>query len=220
VLSFVAVALVVIASPGPDFVLVTRNVLARGRAAGFATLAGLLTGVTMHVSAAVFGVSALLATSATAFTVLKVAGGAYLVVLGLAALRDAAVQRRRAKIGPAAGTDDDAGVEPAVAPALGRDGFRTCWRQGFLSNALNPKVALFFVTFVPQFVEPGPGATFRTAGLSLLYLAMATAWLVAYIFLLARVQRVLRRPSVQRRLEAVSGAALAGLGGRLLLASS
>lgn len=203
-LTFVAAALVVIVTPGPDFALVTRNVLAGGRRAGFVTLTGLLSGVSLHVTAAVLGVSALLATSAAAFTVLKVAGGVYLVVLGLHALRDA--RRHRPAV--------------AVDPVVDRAAARSWWRQGFLSNALNPKVALFFLTFVPQFVEPGPGATLRTLGLSLLFVAMAITYLVSYILFLSRVQRFLRRPSVQRRLEALSGAALAGLGGRLLLAGT
>jgi threonine/homoserine/homoserine lactone efflux protein len=217
VLSFLAVALVVVVSPGPDFALVTRNVLAGGPAAGFATLAGLFSGVAVHVTAAVLGVSAVLAASATAFTVLKLVGGAYLVVLGFAALRDAHRSRRRA---PAAADADGDGQPADAGPSAARLDPRTCWRQGFLSNALNPKVALFFVTFVPQFVAPGPGATLRTLGLSVVFVAMAVTWMTGYVLLLGRVQRFLRRPAVQRRLEALSGAALAAVGGRLLLASS
>lgn len=210
-LSFLAVAIVVVVTPGPDFALVTRNVLAGGRVAGFATLAGLLTGVSFHVGAAVVGVSAVLATSATVFTVLKLAGGAYLVVLGVSAIRDA----RRSRHAPAEEPVPEAPPVPARRSEL-----VTWWRQGFLSNALNPKVALFFVTFVPQFVEPGPGAAARTFALSTLFVAMAATWTAGYVLLLGRARRFLGRPTVRRRLEAVSGAALAAVGGRLLLASS
>jgi threonine/homoserine/homoserine lactone efflux protein len=129
-----AAALVLI--PGPNLIyIVTRSVEA-GRRAGLASMLGVETGTIVHVAAAAFGVSALLASSAVAFEVVRYAGVAYLVYLGVRALRSKEA--------------------PAGAAAAG--GVRRTYAEGVLVNVLNPKVSLFFVAFLPQFVDPARGA--------------------------------------------------------------
>ena len=138
-LTFAIAAIVLVMMPGPDQVLITRNALAGGLWGGLMTLVGGAFGLTVHASAAALGLSALLLASSTAFTVLKIVGVAYLLWLGVQTLRAARKSRRE----PA---DDGAIVAPQRRWAY--------LRQGFLSNALNPKVALFFLAFVPQFIYP------------------------------------------------------------------
>src|SRR2546430_2019680 len=135
--TFAIAALVLIMIPGPDQALITRNALAGGRRGGLLTMLGGALGLTVHASAAAFGLSALLLASAQAFTVLKIIGAIYLLWLGVQTLRAAAHSRR---------TPREDG--PAAAPRRPLHYLR----QGFLANALNPKVALFFVTFLPQFL--------------------------------------------------------------------
>lgn len=200
--AFVLAALVLIMMPGPDQVLVTRNALVGGRRGGLATVAGGALGLTVHATAAAIGLSALLLASATAFLVLKVVGCVYLAWM--------AVQTLRASRHPADTTASDAGR--TAAPA-------TCLRQGFLSNALNPKVALFFVTFLPQFL---PSATTSPAADSLVlsgvFAVLYVAWFGLYAVLVEGLGRWLRRPKVATAIERVTGVLLLGVATRLAVA--
>jgi threonine/homoserine/homoserine lactone efflux protein len=139
-LMFIAAGWLLNLTPGPDVLYIVSSALRGGVRAGLVAALGIVSGCFVHVFAAALGVGALLATSATAFTVLKWAGAAYLGWMGLKLL----LARGGTQLLPAAG-------EPvASAPDLGR-----VYRQGFLTNVLNPKVALFFLAFVPQFIAPG-----------------------------------------------------------------
>jgi len=195
-LEFVIASLVLIALPGPDQALIMRNALVGGRTAGLRTMLGGACGLTLHAAAAALGVSALLATSATAFATLKLVGIAYLVYLGVKMLRSAG---------------HDAGPEQA---ARGRRPFA----QGFVSNALNPKVALFFLTFVPQFLPDG-GPTLPVAlALSAVFAAIYLAWFSGMISVVALASDALRRPRVKAWTERVTGTALLAFGARLAAA--
>lgn len=190
--TFAIAALVLIMMPGPDQALITRNALVGGRTGGLLTMVGGVLGLTVHASAAAIGLSALLLASAKAFTVLKIVGAAYLVWLGVQMLRSAS---RR--------TDEAA--ETAAAP-------RHRWtylRQGFLSNALNPKVALFFVSFLPQFLSAGTGSPRAEALLlSAVFAVLYLAWFGLYVAAVERLGRWLRRPAVKARIEQVTGVVL------------
>jgi threonine/homoserine/homoserine lactone efflux protein len=192
--AFLLVSLAVIVVPGVDMALTTRQVLLHGRRAGLVTVAGLVTGGLLHTTFAVLGLSAVLATSATAFTVVKIAGAVYLLHLGIASLRSA----RRP-------TTADLPPPPP----------RSAYRSGLLTNLLNPKVAVFFLTFLPQFVDPGRPLAPQLLILSALFVVLATAWLVGFVLLLSRLRDVMARPRVRRRVEAVSGMVLVGMGARL-----
>ena len=134
---FVVSGLLLNVTPGPDSLFIMARSATQGWRAGFVACWGIGSGVFVHVFAAALGLSALMATSATAFTVVKVIGAAYLVWIGIGMLR----QR--------------SGAAAAVADAAPRViAYRDIFRQGFLTNVLNPKVALFFLAFVPQFIAP------------------------------------------------------------------
>src|SRR5688572_11133770 len=150
-LAFISVAIVVVVVPGPDMALVARNVIRHGRSAGYATSIGICVGTLGWALAAGLGVSTLLATSATAFTVLKLAGAAYLVYLGITALRD--------HDGPTVGTADG-------ASALR---WRRAFLQGLLAALLNPKLGVFFLTLLPQFISPGDPVELRILQLALVF---------------------------------------------------
>jgi threonine/homoserine/homoserine lactone efflux protein len=186
--------------PGADMALVTRQVLLGGPRLAHRTIAGNLTGVAVHGMALAAGLSALLVASATAYTVVKLAGAAYLCYLGVQALRSAARPS----------TSADEGPDPAdAAPG------RRAYTQGLLSTILNPKPALFFLTFVPQFVDPGRSVLAQTLFLTLLHIVVGLIWLTSYAQLVDRARRVVTRERTRRCLEASTGVVLVALGLRV-----
>jgi threonine/homoserine/homoserine lactone efflux protein len=194
---FALASLVLIMIPGPDQALITRNAVLLGRRAGLRTMLGGVTGLSLHAVGAAVGVSAVLAASATAFTVVKFAGMAYLLYLGVQLLRS----HRRGE-----GTGDD------EAPSRGGG---HPFLQGLTSNVLNPKVALFFLTFLPQFV-PADAAPLPTGlALSAVFAALYLAWFGGVLAIVSLVASTLRRPRVQAWMERVSGIALIGFAARL-----
>jgi threonine/homoserine/homoserine lactone efflux protein len=196
VVAFLGLCVLLLLTPGPNQALLTSRTLAGGVRDGLATVAGLAGGLAVHVAAALVGLSALLAASADALAAVRLAGGAYLVLLGVLAWRGA---RREA---PA----------PVRAHA---GGARRAVRDGLASMALNPKATVFFVAVVPQFVAPGPGASLRVAALLLLYGALAAAFWVAWVLAVHRAQAVVRRPAVRTWTQRLTGGALVALGLRL-----
>jgi threonine/homoserine/homoserine lactone efflux protein len=194
--SFLALSALVIVAPGPDMALVARNALLGGTRGAVLTSCGVVTGLAIWTLAAGAGVAALLRASEPAFLALKVVGATYLVYLGVQALRAA---RRR----------DDGSM---LSGPSGRP--RRALRQGLLSNLGNPKIAVFFTSFLPQFAPPG--SSFATLlGLGLVFCLMTLAWLVGYGATVARAGDVLRRPRVRRALEGFTGAVLIAFGVRL-----
>ncbi len=166
-------------SPGADMALVAKITLERGRRAALLATMGICSGLFVHATASALGLSVILATSAEAFTVVKLAGAAYLVYLGVQALRSSFRDEALATAAP----------RRATSPFL----------QGLLSNVLNPKVAVFYLTFMPQFMSPGDNV------------------LTAYAYVLSRISALLRRGGVRRWLERVTGGVLIALGVRLAL---
>jgi RhtB (resistance to homoserine/threonine) family protein len=198
---FLAVAAIVVITPGVDMALVTRNALVHGRGAALMTAVGINVGILFWLTAAALGLAAVVATSASAFAVIKLAGALYLIYLGVQALRSARAQRQADQ------------ARERAAPS-GRRAFR----QGLVSNLLNPKIAVFFTGLLPQFV-----GTHGSAGelllLGLLFNAMGLCWLLCYAAAAARGRDVLVRPRVKRTLDRISGLVLIGLGARLALDS-
>ena len=204
-LAFIGVAAIVVVTPGPDMVLVTSHALTAGRSAARLAAVGVCAGVLVHAAAATIGLSAALATSSLAFTVVKVAGAAFLVGLGLRAIWSA---RRRPAV------SDEPAREVWTGTASIRVGSSPFW-QGFWSNVLNPKVALLFLSLLPQFVDPGEGAFTQTLVLSATFLVMGIVWLLVYAAVASRAANVLRHDRVRRRIEIVSGTVLVALGLRV-----
>ncbi len=198
-LAFVGVSVAVAIVPGPDMALVARNVVRHGRSAGFATSVGICTGILGWAVAAGLGVSALLASSAIAFTALKLAGAAYLIYLGITALR----------------AHDDA----AAAGASGGSElpWHRAWLQGLLSALLNPKLGVFFLTLLPQFIAPGDPPTVRALQLAVLFDVIGLIWLLTYSAMLGAIGAALDRPRPRRLMRWLTGTVLVGLGARVAL---
>jgi len=194
--AFLAVALVVICTPGPDTALTVRNSLLGNRRAGIFTALGVSTGQLVWTLAASVGIAALLVASEPAFQALRLAGAAYLIWLGVQTLWG--VVRRRSP-------ERDSGRRRALSP-------RQAWRQGVLSNLGNPKSAAFFTSLLPQF---GDGSFLALLALGLLYSALTLGWLAGYAAVVARAGEVLRRERIRRALDAVTGAVLVAFGIRL-----
>jgi threonine/homoserine/homoserine lactone efflux protein len=197
--AFLAVALLVVIAPGPDMALVTAQALSGGRRRALEVAIGVCTGTLVHGAAAALGISGIIAASSVAFSVLKVAGGAFLVYLGLRAIVEARRHRRERESGPLPS------VRIASSPF---------WR-GFWSNVLNPKVALLFLSILPQFIEPGDPVLLKTLLLSASFTAMGVIWLVSYATFVSRVARFVRSPRVRAWIESCGGAVLVLLGLRL-----
>ena len=196
--SFLAVGAVAVMVPGPDSFVVLRTALADGRRAGTWAAAGSAAGNLVWGAASVLGVSALLAASGSAFAVLKLAGAAYLVVLGVQALLAAARGELLAEDGPR---------ESALSS-------RAAFRRGLVSDLLNVKVGLFWTALVPQFVTADSSALLPPA-MVVAMASMAFGWLTAYAYLAARMSRTLQRRRSSMAVNGTVGAVLVALGARL-----
>ena len=199
-LAFIAAGTVLIVTPGPDTALVLRTAAVEGLRRGAYTSAGICVGLLVWGLAAALGITAVLAASHTAYTVLRAIGAAWLVWLGF----NIFFRRPRppAAEGGAAGSVPD-GSDPAWF-----------WR-GLLSNVTNPKVGVFFITFLPQFVPAGVAVAPFVALLVAIHVALSIVWLGLLIVATRSVGRLVQRPSVARTLDRVTGAVLIGAGLRL-----
>lgn len=203
-LPFLAVVAVLTLTPGPDMALILRNGVRGGARMAWWTALGCCTGIAAYATASAIGLAALLAASATAFMVIKLAGAAYLVYLGSMALWHS---RKR----PEALTPTE-----APAPVLGR---KAAFRQGLLSNLLNPKIALIFLTLIPQFVSPGEPAFQTTAVLAAVFLGIAVVWWRVFSLAVGALGQALSRERVRLAIERITGTVLIGLGLRVALTS-
>jgi len=199
-LAFLGVSAVVIMTPGQDTALTIRNTLAGGRRAGIATALGVVTGQSCWTLAASLGLTALLVASEPAFAAVRLFGAAYLIWLGLRSIQ-AAIR----------GAGDHASPGAPAGRSRGRDS----WRQGLLSSLGNPKIAVFFSSLLPPFVPPGAAPLPTMLGLGAALASMTLVWLSGYATLVARVGDRLRSGPLRRALDAVMGAVLVALGGRL-----
>lgn len=197
-LVFAGVAALLILTPGADTLLVVRNVLARGRHAGVLTTLGICAGCFIHAVLSAIGVSLILLHSAMAFETLKLAGAAYLIVLGGQSIW---ASRR------------------AWDPCLPTSGSRRShsFLEGLVTNVLNPKVAIFYLAFLPQFIRPADAVLLKSLLLAGIHVGMGLVWLSALSLFLGRVRTVLERGGLQRKLQAVTGGVLIALGVRLAL---
>jgi threonine/homoserine/homoserine lactone efflux protein len=191
---FVGAALLLLVVPGPAVIYVVTQSVSQGRRAGLASVAGITTGTLVHIFAATIGLSALLASSTLAFDVVKYLGAAYLIAVGLRRL---------------AGLDAAAQNRPPALRSQGR-----IYRQGVVVNVLNPKTALFFLAFLPQFVDPARGAAWeQILVLGLLFACLGFlsdgTWALVAGTLGERLRRSTRFPRVQCY---VSGSVFVGLG--------
>jgi threonine/homoserine/homoserine lactone efflux protein len=223
-LAFIPVALLLALIPGADTALVTRNALALGLRGARWTILGICTGCLIHATASALGLSAILATSARAYEIVKYVGAAYLVWIGVQGIWNARTEFgsesadsdpvfRTTSLGSAQRRADSGAVEGSALALTARAAHP--FTQGFLTNILNPKVALFYLTFLPQFI-PADAPILRTSLLlAMIHNALGFAWLSIYARFVDRLRGALTRPVVKAWLERVTGGALVLLGARL-----
>jgi RhtB (resistance to homoserine/threonine) family protein len=197
VLAFTGIAAIVTLTPGADTMLVVRSAIVRGRRAGLLTVLGIGSGLFIHATLSALGLSAVLVRSARAFEIVKLAGALYLVFLGLQALRSAA-----------------RGV-PIKERPTDPTGAHRAYVEGLLTNVLNPKVAIFYLAFLPQFIGPGDPVLAKSVLLASIHFLEGLVWLSLVTLFVARLRSVLAQPRVQRVLESVTGLVFIAFGVKL-----
>jgi threonine/homoserine/homoserine lactone efflux protein len=201
---FALTVLVVNATPGVDLMFMLTRTLQQGVRGGLAAALGIAAGCVLHTLAASFGLAALLAASAAAFTALKWVGAAYLAWLSIGMLRDAAAKSSAAS------------AAPALAPATS---LRRTFRQALFTNALNPKVAIFFLALLPQFIDAAaPNKTAAFLFLGAWFIAQSLLFLTLFAWLVAPLRRWRPSGAWRRSLQASGGLLFASLAARLALA--
>jgi threonine/homoserine/homoserine lactone efflux protein len=199
-IAFAGVSILLAVTPGPDMAVVTKNALAHGSRGVLLTTSGIALALIIWVGATAVGLSALLRTSGEVLFALKLVGACYLAYLGIRAL----LESRHA------GGDLLAGTPPA-APA------HAVFRQGFLSAISNPKLGVFFVTFLPQFVRPDQAVLPRLLELGVTFAVIGYLWMNLYGLFVTRLREAITAPRVRRWMQRVTGVVLLGFGARLAL---
>jgi threonine/homoserine/homoserine lactone efflux protein len=198
---FLIFALVVVVIPGPDFAVVTKNTLVAGRRRGRWTAGGVVTAAFVQGTAAAAGLSALVVRAQPVFEAVKWAGVCYLTFLGIQAIRSA-IRGRYPQL------DVVTDARPSSREAIGG------WRQGFLSNITNPKVILFYLAILPQFLRPGAAPGWLLA-FAWSHAVITLVYLMLVVSGLHRLRRLLGRRRVRRTMDGITGAVLLGFGARL-----
>jgi threonine/homoserine/homoserine lactone efflux protein len=200
---FLGVIALLTITPGADMAMVSRSVFLGGRPAAFATTLGIAAGCMIWAIASAAGVAAVLAASETAYDALRLVGAAYLVWLGAQSL----IAAKRGYL--------DGGARPVKEPATAGTGLRVPFRQGLLTNLFNPKIALFYTTFLPQFIRPGDPVLLLSIAMAGVHVLLGIVWLSAYAWLLDRAIETFKSSRLRRALDALAGAVLVALGVRV-----
>jgi len=201
-LTFIVAVTLLTISPGSDTMLVFRSVLKRGQAAGLLTTLGICTGLFVHATLSALGLSVILVRSALAYEIVKGLGACYLIGLGVWTLIQA---RRRSNF-----RDVDNGVPPDAAPV--KKGWPQSFVEGLLNNVLNPKPAIFYLAFLPQFINPSDPVLLKSLLLAGIHFAIGIVWLALLVILIGKIGAWVTRTGVRKKLEMTTGAVLIGLG--------
>jgi RhtB (resistance to homoserine/threonine) family protein len=194
---FLAISILLILIPGPDTAVVTKNALLGARRPGVAAAVGVSLGLVVWTVAAALGIATLLRASSFAFDILKVVGALYLAWIGVQMLRSRG-----------------AVAEPSVRIA-GRGHSARAVRQGLLTDLGNPKIAVFFTSFLPQFIHGGGSAVGSLLVLGGIFTVLTFAWLAAYSLLVGRASDLIRKPRVRKSLDRFTGVVLIGFAVKL-----
>lgn len=234
-LAFAAASTLLALVPGPDTLVMLRSIVLDGRRTATLTAVGILTGLAVWICAAALGLTALLRASHDGYTVLRIVGAAYLLFIGAQALRhrasaggplgrspaDASGSADRGRPRPA-GRDPDStrprlgsGAVPPIPPTPRARVIGRGFRAGLLTDLLNPKVGVFFITFLPAFIPRGEPVMPATFSLGAVFLAVSIVYYAVMLVLVERITRWLRSDRFQRRLNRVTGIVLIGFGIRL-----
>lgn len=208
--TFVGIAALITITPGVDTMLVIRNVLARGRRAGLFTALGICSGLFCHATLSALGLSLILVRSAALYETVKLLGACYLLFLGCRSLwQTFRVKQSR--------TNDSSHLS-SVLPAHDTVQNAPWWksiREGFLSNILNPKIAVFYLAFLPQFINPGDPVLAKSLLFAGIHFVLGIAWLSLVSGFVGWLRTQLTRPVIRRALETVTGVVLIAFGLRL-----
>ncbi|WP_040678649.1 LysE family translocator [Nitratireductor pacificus] len=198
--TFTLVAALLVMSPGPNGVLIAKTVPTSGKAAGFANIAGFFAAFYLHGALSILGISIILVQSATAFFIVKMLGAAYLCYVGVKALWQAW---------------KGVSIAPPVAPAKRRRTLAKAAAEGFLTNALNPKVSMFYLAAFPQFIPVNADATLWAFLLVVIHSLLNIVWFSALVLLFSTLKNFGTRATAQRWLKATTGAVFIGFGLKL-----
>ncbi|MEC2473370.1 LysE family translocator [Bacillus thuringiensis] len=204
-LLFIIMSICLIILPGPDTAMATKNTLIAGKVGGVKTVFGTCIALLIHTLAAVIGLSALIVKSALLFSIFKYVGALYLIYIGIKALL--AVRNKE-------------GVDTNDISLNNENKHTSCFRQGFLTNLLNPKIAVFFLTFLPQFLNPNHNTFIQLLVTGLTYLVLTAFWFAFYIFLIDKISAFMKKPKTQRYIQGLTGIVLIGFGVKLAFEKS
>lgn len=199
---FVLMCIFFIILPGPDTAISTKNTITAGKVGGLKTVLGICCALLIHTSAAVLGLSAIIVKSALLFSVFKYVGAVYLLYLGVKTLWS--LKKK----------------EVAVSVEMNKKSkmvSTSCFKQGFLTDLLNPKVAILFLTFFPQFVDPGSNTFLPFVIMGITYTVMTALWSLLYVYLINHISAFMKKPKTQNIIEGITGTILIGFGIRLFL---
>lgn len=202
---FIIMSICLIILPGPDTAMATKNTLVAGKVGGVKTVFGTCVALLIHTLAAVIGLSALIVKSALLFSIFKYVGALYLIYIGIKALL--AVRNK-----------EDVATNEISLNNENEHSF--CFRQGFLTNLLNPKIAVFFLTFLPQFLNPNHNTFIQLLIMGLTYLVLTVIWFAFYIFLIDKISAFMKKPKTQRYIQGLTGVVLIGFGIKLAFEKS
>lgn len=203
ILAFSIVAAALTVSPGSDTLLVIRSVLQGGRNRGIVTTFGICSGLFFHAAFSALGLSVVLVNSAELFYGVKALGACYLVWLGFQSLREAVTNNAGLSLDGGCSTDSRS--------------FTRCFVEGFLNNILNPKAAVFYLAFLPQFISPGDQVLAKSMLLAGVHFTLGIFWLMFLSFVLDRGKTLFSKSSVRQWLDGLCGAVLIALGIRLAM---
>jgi RhtB (resistance to homoserine/threonine) family protein len=202
-MAFIPVAAILTITPGSDTMLVVNNTLTRSTADGLCTVAGINAGLLIHALASALGLSMILMNSATAFEMVKLAGALYIIYLGIQSLRSSRKHE-----------ETEFSAEPCSK------GISASIREGFLTNVLNPKVAVFYLALLPQFISPGESILRQSLLLMTIHFSMGILWFSFITLALSKVRHLISGGKFKKRLEAISGIVFIGLGLKIALAKN
>ncbi len=203
-LAFTIASTIMAVTPGNDTILTMKNSLAGGRAAGFATMAGIICGCAVHASFSAVGISMVLVKSAELFEIVKMAGAAYLIFLGVKSLWTLWASR-------------GAGSRVALIAKSNNKTVRRAFIEGLMTNVFNPKVAVFYLSYLPQFINSSDGVMARSFLLASIHQVVGSIWLSVIVLFVTRMQGVLTRFRIRRKLEAATSFVLIAFGLKLAL---
>lgn len=184
--------------PGPDTAIVTKNTLINRRVGGLKTSLGIVCALLFHTFAAVVGLSAIIVKSALLFSIIKYAGAVYLIYLGVKIIWSLIKKE-----------------ETIEMTTKNESENRSCFRQGFFTDILNPKVAIFFLSFFPQFVEPGNDTLVPFLIMGVTFTLLSAIWLVIYIYLLHHISAFMKKPMAKNIIEGITGTIIIAFGIKL-----